>query len=135
MRVKKYNGKPYGVEFTAAERKAMNLEINRQIAEKDEKYKEDITLKGIAETIGITEQHLSRIFKEETGENLSCYLNRFRIDKAKELLENDVNIKYLYSEVGFKNYNYFFVAFKKNATSPSIRANQTYYKSIGASYV
>ena len=42
MRVKKINGKPYGVEFTAAERKAMNLEINRQIAEKDERYKEDI---------------------------------------------------------------------------------------------
>ena len=42
MRVKKYNNKPYGVEFTAAERKAMNLEINRQIAERDEQYKEDI---------------------------------------------------------------------------------------------
>lgn len=42
MRVKKLYGKPYGVEFTAAERKAMNLEINRQIIENDEKYKEDI---------------------------------------------------------------------------------------------
>ena len=42
MRVKKFNGKPYGVEFSAAERKAMNLEINRQIAEKDEKYQENI---------------------------------------------------------------------------------------------
>ena len=42
MRVKKFNGKPYGVEFTAQERKAMNLEINRQIAERDERYKEDI---------------------------------------------------------------------------------------------
>ena len=42
MRVKKLYGKPYGVEFTATERKAMNLEINRQIMEKDEKYKEDI---------------------------------------------------------------------------------------------
>lgn len=42
MRIKKLNGKPYGVEFTAAERKAMNLEINRQIVEKDKKYREDI---------------------------------------------------------------------------------------------
>lgn len=41
MRVKKFNGKPYGVDFTAAERKAMNLEINRQIVEKNEQYKED----------------------------------------------------------------------------------------------
>ena len=42
MRVKKYNGKPFGVEFTAQERKAMNIEINRQILEKDEQYKKDI---------------------------------------------------------------------------------------------
>lgn len=42
MRVKKLYGKPYGVEFTATERKAMNLEINRQLMEKDEQYKEDI---------------------------------------------------------------------------------------------
>ena len=42
MRVKKFNGKPYGVELTAAEKKAMHEEINRQILEKDEKYKEDL---------------------------------------------------------------------------------------------
>lgn len=42
MRVKKFNNKPYGVEFTSAERKAMQLEINRQILEMDEKYKENI---------------------------------------------------------------------------------------------
>ena len=35
------------------------------------------------------------------------------IERAKELLKEDVDIKYLYSLVGFKNYNYFFVAFKK----------------------
>lgn len=42
MKVRKLYGKPYGVDLTAAERKAMQLEINRQIAEKDEKYQEDI---------------------------------------------------------------------------------------------
>ena len=42
MRVKKFNGKPYGVELNATERKAMHLEINRQLLEKDKKYREDI---------------------------------------------------------------------------------------------
>ena len=42
MRIKKYNGKVFGAELTAAERKAMNIEINRQIAEKDAKYAADI---------------------------------------------------------------------------------------------
>ena len=42
MRVKRLNGKAYGVELTATEREAMNREITRQIAERDEQYKEDI---------------------------------------------------------------------------------------------
>ena len=42
MRVKKFGGKPFGMELTAQERKAMTLEINRQIAESDRKYREDI---------------------------------------------------------------------------------------------
>lgn len=42
MIVKKLNGKPYGVEFTAAERKAMGLEINRQLVEANRKASEDI---------------------------------------------------------------------------------------------
>ena len=42
MKVKKLKGKPYGVELTAVERKAMELEINRQIAEKDKQYQENV---------------------------------------------------------------------------------------------
>ena len=42
MRVKKFNGKVFGAELTAAERKAMHIEINRQILAKDEQYTEDL---------------------------------------------------------------------------------------------
>lgn len=42
MRVKSYHGKIYGAELTVAEKKAMNLEINRQLVKKDEQYAEDI---------------------------------------------------------------------------------------------
>lgn len=76
-------------------------------------YSGNINLKQIALNIGITESYLSTVFKDETGETISTYLTKFRIEKAKEMLKEDVDIKYLYSLVGFKNYNYFFVAFKK----------------------
>lgn len=76
-------------------------------------YNENIGLRQIASNIGITESYLSTVFKDETGETISTYLTKFRIEKAKELLKDNVDIKYLYSLVGFKNYNYFFVAFKK----------------------
>lgn len=42
MRVKSYKGKVFGAELTTAERKAMNIEINRQIAERDAQYAADI---------------------------------------------------------------------------------------------
>ena len=42
MRVKKLNGRVYGAELTAAERKAMDIEIKREIVEKDKQYAEDI---------------------------------------------------------------------------------------------
>lgn len=38
MRVKQYKGTVYGTDLTAKERRAMNIEINRQIVEADRKY-------------------------------------------------------------------------------------------------
>lgn len=42
MIVKKHKGKPFGAVLTVQERMAMKLEINRQIAEQNEKNKENI---------------------------------------------------------------------------------------------
>lgn len=42
MRVKSYKGNVYGGILTAAEKKAMTIEINKQLVEKDEQYSADI---------------------------------------------------------------------------------------------
>lgn len=42
MRIKKAGGKVFGTVLTAAERKAMDMEINRQIVEADRRYADDI---------------------------------------------------------------------------------------------
>lgn len=42
MRVRQYKGKVFGADLTAKERKAMEMEINRQIAEADKQYVNDI---------------------------------------------------------------------------------------------
>ena len=42
MRVKSYKGKVFGAELTAAEKKAIDIEINRQLIEKDRQFTEDI---------------------------------------------------------------------------------------------
>lgn len=42
MRVKSFRGKVFGAELTTAERTAMNMEINRQLVERDKQYAADI---------------------------------------------------------------------------------------------
>ena len=72
MRVKKLYGKPYGVEFTAVERKAMNQEINRQILEKDEQYKENIdamVLYVLMSHYGWKKKRLRKFWKAFIGEH------------------------------------------------------------------
>ncbi|GEM_PF-4865968 len=77
-------------------------------------YMDNIMLKDIAASIGITEQYLSKVFKTETGENVSNYLTDLKIERAKQLIiEGKTNMKQLYSDAGFNSYNYFFTAFKK----------------------
>ena len=42
MRVKKSGGKIFGADLTVAERKALNMEIKRQMAEYDRKHKNEL---------------------------------------------------------------------------------------------
>ena len=75
---------------------------------------EQLSLGEIARHIGISEQHLSRVFKNETGKNLSAYLTEYRIERAKELIrQNTTNLKWIHSKVGFSNNSYFCTVFKK----------------------
>lgn len=42
MIIKKLNGRVYGAHLTAAEQRAMDMEINRQLVAKDEEYQENL---------------------------------------------------------------------------------------------
>lgn len=79
-------------------------------------YHEDISLHSVAEKININPSYLSRVFKQETGENFISYVTKLRIDKAKYLLETKKFKVYEVAEkVGYQNYTYFSKIFKKIA--------------------
>lgn len=68
----------------------------------------------IAEVLEMNPNYISRVFKNQTGEALSHYINKVRIDKSKELLKEDnLNISYIANKVGFYNSNTFIRAFKR----------------------
>lgn len=79
-----------------------------------EHYHEDINLADITSTVFVTPNYLSRVFKEQTGESLIDWLNRFRIEKAKTLLlDFQIKIYEIAEKVGYNDYKYFSHIFKK----------------------
>ncbi|MCA5962611.1 AraC family transcriptional regulator [Blautia sp. RD014234] len=64
--------------------------------------------------MGVNHTYLSKLFKEDTGENFVGYLTDYRVGKAKELIERrQYKIKDIYALVGFSSYNYFLKYLKR----------------------
>ena len=62
----------------------------------------------------LTPNYLSSIFKKETGENLSAYLKRFRMERAKDLLSGtNEKIGDVCTMCGFVNVSYFCQSFRE----------------------
>ena len=80
-----------------------------------------IGVASIAQHLGISEGHLSHIFKRETDYTLLNYLTRYRIHKAMELLRDCRTKVYEVAErVGYRDITYFSATFKKvTGMSPS----------------
>lgn len=82
-------------------------------------YAGTVSLSSCAASIGVNSSYLSRIFHEETGSTLTEYLNRIRVEKARELLKENHPLKEVVSLCGFKSYSYFLKIFKEyTGTTP-----------------
>lgn len=88
-----------------------------------EKHYDDsnLSLAFLAELLQVNTAYLGRVFKKEYQCSFNDYLNLYRIEKAKELLRNTTYKGMEICEmVGFVNYNYFYIIFKKiTGKSPS----------------
>lgn len=85
------------------------------------RYKEDLTLAWISEQVHLNASYLSRLLKNECGENFTQLLTKIRMDKAKELLKDGtVKIYEVAEQVGIADPHYFAVIFKRHVgMSPS----------------
>jgi two-component system response regulator YesN len=79
-----------------------------------ENYQKEITLQDIANHFYLSREHISRKFKQDLGENLSDYIVRIRIEKAKLLLLNrNLKISVIAEMVGYSDEKYFSKVFRK----------------------
>lgn len=95
---------------------------NRQVSNYTEQCKDyiyknyhcKIYLEDVAEAIGISQGHLSRVFHEDTGMSIQEYILRFRVERAANLLRySEASLMEISDYVCFHSQSHFGSVFKK----------------------
>ena len=81
----------------------------------DEKYANpDLSLESVADQVHLSAGYLGMLFKTYTGLSFGDYLNKTRMEKARDLLvSTGANTHTISEKVGILNSTYFFTLFKK----------------------
>jgi two-component system response regulator YesN len=83
---------------------------------------EKVSRDDVARHVGVNGAYLSECFREETGVTFTKYLNRYRVNRAKELLAaGEKSVTEVAMEVGFSSGAYFSRVFRRETgLSPSV---------------
>ncbi len=74
----------------------------------------DLTMAEVADHVGYSHSHFSKVFKEETGSSFRLSLNRIRVEKSKALLlSSRLSIAEICDQCGFEDQSYHCKVFKK----------------------
>ena len=78
-------------------------------------YSTHLSLRETAEHCAVSPEHLSRMFRKETGFGFSEYLNLYRLKKAESILKSGTtsSVAKVAIQCGFSDSNYFSCSFKK----------------------
>lgn len=91
-----------------------NLIIKHAIKFIEDNLFENLSLELISKNIHISKNYLSILFKQHTKFKISEFINKQRIEKAKDLLiSSDFSLNYISDICGFKNQSYFSTVFRK----------------------
>lgn len=88
----------------------------------EKNYARNITLDSMASRCNISSSYFSKLFNRVVEDNFANYINKIRINKAKEYLEKtDVPITNIALDLGFEDSGYFIKVFKKmEGVTPSV---------------
>ncbi|MFX3631543.1 MAG: response regulator [Candidatus Pristimantibacillus sp.] len=102
------------METSAQSGRGNTLIMTRIYEYVNENYTQDIKLAELAEVLHLNYSYLSYYFKHQTNENLTTYINKVRVEKAKQLLLDwNLSISEISRMTGFSEHNYFSKVFKK----------------------
>lgn len=113
LEVEKYKGTALDLDF--AERCINEL---KHLMKVEKIYRdENITLQSMAQILSVRPHQLSRILNEKLDRNFSNFINYYRIEEVKEILESPAGankkINIVAHDAGFKSMTSFYRVFKK----------------------
>ncbi len=89
-------------------------------------YAEDISMQDVAQAMNYSDAYFCKLFKECFRVNFSAYLNEYRVEQAKRLLQDrSLGIRAVSLACGYSDANYFTRVFKRitNQTPSEFRSN------------
>ena len=77
-------------------------------------YGEELSVDLFSEMVYMAPSYLSSVFKKETGQNLSRFIKAYRMERAKDMLENSMaKIVDISIACGYPNVSYFCSSFRE----------------------
>lgn len=115
--------------ITLVNLKTDNPYIKYTFEQIEKRWKEHLSLETLAEELHVSTSYLSRVFKSETGGTFLDFINKYRVQKAVELLSSKQYRVYEVADMtGFSDYKQFHRIFKEyTSISPT-----EFLKSAGA---
>ncbi|HKY61003.1 MAG TPA: AraC family transcriptional regulator, partial [Gemmatimonadota bacterium] len=100
-----------GCAGRTATRHAHRKAVERVMEMVQARLQEKLGLEEIAREAAYSPYHLCRVFKEQTGMTIHAYVNRQRLLRGLELLEEEESFAQLAARLGFASHSHFTMAF------------------------
>lgn len=99
---------------TEGARKSTNAYTAQTVAYIKKHYAEELSLTALAADCAVSPEHLSRLFKRETGFGVAEYITMIRLQQAQRLLRSTaLSVTEIAERCGFNDSNYFSGRFKQ----------------------
>ena len=104
--------------------------VNKALLYIENNYPHSVTVKDIADFVGIDRTYLYKLFKKYKSTSPTAFLNEYRLLKSVEMMENyDVSIGEIALSTGFYDVSHYYRAFSaKYGESPKMYRTKLYNK-------
>ena len=111
----KFSAKKLSSKINPSSANAIHHNVKKAVLYINQNYNKIITLEMLCDFCKVSPQHLIRLFKVHLNSTPTQYINRIKINYAKNLIQNHPNLsmKEIAFELGFENPHYFSRLFTK----------------------